>query len=652
MTRQASRPPHSFMNPPRKTQFSPVAAWVMVCALFNGAGWVLSAVGHLNPIGYGVVIGLAVAGSVGWWCRVQPQFRIGVRARRFRRTFPLAFALLAALALAGAILHAPNNYDALAYRTPRVLHWLVEGEWHWIHTEFQRLNTRGCGIEWVTAQLLLLTGTDRFFFVINVISFLLLPGLCYSVLNRLGVRQRVAWHWMWVFPAGYCYLLQAGSIGNDLFGATMALAAVDFALRAAGERSNAAAWLSILAAALMTAGKGFNLLLLLPWGLAILPATGVLLRRPLATLLAGGVALGISLLPTALLNARHCGDWKGINAEPVNLATGEPVLHLGVNSALMVLHNLNPTINPFAGVWNGWMQRMIPVEWALKLSTQFEPSGAEFKLGEMQMEEAAGLGIGVSLLLIPVLIGRIRPRWRAWREWPVRLIRPANLIPAGTVFVTLYFFTQSGLACPARYLAPSYVMLLAPVLRLPRASELVRRPWWRHLARLGFIIAALLVIVTPSRPLWPAQTLLRAMHAESTSSAMLRRIWTVYSVYGGRADGFAPVRAILSPDVKVLGMVTFDDPETSLWRPFGSRRIIHVTHTDDAQSLRCQGIQQVLVSEYILTSQATTLQQWLARFDAEVLTSLEFPLRAARGPTRWYLVRLRPMQPDGAGSQP
>ena len=49
----------------------------------------------------------------------------------------------------------------LAYRTPRVLHWLAAGHWYWIHTEFERLNTRTAGFEWVTAPLLLFSGTDR-----------------------------------------------------------------------------------------------------------------------------------------------------------------------------------------------------------------------------------------------------------------------------------------------------------------------------------------------------------------------------------------------------------------------------------------------------------------------------------------------------------
>jgi hypothetical protein len=638
MTSQRSSVRHSL---------SPVTVWVILCTLLNAAGWLLSAAGRLDVAGYGGVFVLAAPFFVFWYLRARPHFRTGFRIRRFKRAFPLAFAAVAILAVAGGILHAPANYDALAYRTPRVLHWLAEGQWHWIHTDFHRLNTRGAGIEWLTAPLILLTGTDRLFFLINAISFLLLPGLCFRVLTGLGVSKKVAWHWMWILPGGYCYLLQAGSIANDLFGATLALAAVDFALRAARERSAPAAWLAILAAALMTAGKGFNLLLLLPWGLALLPATRALLKRPFATLFVGIIALLISLVPTALLNARYCGDWKGIKAEPVNLATGDPGLHLGVNLALVTLQNVNPTFNPLSGIWNGWVLRVTPDDLRATLSNHFEGGGVPFKLPEMQVEEAAGLGFGISLLMIPVLFGRFRKPGLPSRKWTAVATSPAFLVPAGAWLVTLYFFTQSGLGCPSRYLAPSYVLMLAPLLCLPRAGELLRRRWWRLTAMLGFSLAALLVIATPARPLWPALTLLEFLKAETTSSPWVKRIWTVYSVYGVRADGFAPVRALLPRDLKVLGLVTFDDPETSLWRPFGSHRIVHVTRTDDAKSLGNKGVEYVLVSDYILTGhQNTTLEQWLPRFGGELVSSLDLTLRATRGPTRWHVVRLRPVRPD------
>ncbi|MEI9864984.1 MAG: hypothetical protein WDN00_10595 [Limisphaerales bacterium] len=101
------------------------------------------------------------------------------------------------------MIYAPTHYTALCYHIPRVLNWLAAGEWHWIHTPVSRMNYPGCAFEWLTAPVLLFTGSDRGLFVINFIPFLLMPGLVYSVFTRLGVRARVAWQWMWLLPTGY-----------------------------------------------------------------------------------------------------------------------------------------------------------------------------------------------------------------------------------------------------------------------------------------------------------------------------------------------------------------------------------------------------------------------------------------------------------------
>src|ERR1019366_6010247 len=95
-----------------------------------------------------------------------------------------------------------------------------------------------------------------------------------------GVRPRVAWHWMWLLQTGYCYLLQAGSISNDLFSAVYALAAVDFALRASKSGRISEVCLSLLSAALLTGAKPTNLPLLLPWAFAFVPTCRVWLPRP------------------------------------------------------------------------------------------------------------------------------------------------------------------------------------------------------------------------------------------------------------------------------------------------------------------------------------------------------------------------------------
>ena len=63
-----------------------------------------------------------------------PQFRWQKFRRRFRRPLPLAFLIVAALAFLGGAIYAPDNYDALTYRLPRILNWLAAGHWTWIST--------------------------------------------------------------------------------------------------------------------------------------------------------------------------------------------------------------------------------------------------------------------------------------------------------------------------------------------------------------------------------------------------------------------------------------------------------------------------------------------------------------------------------------
>ena len=650
----------------------PIGAWIVFCAFCNAAGWLLSAFHQLNRGGYAVMFLLGLAALVILRRKLVPSaVAADVRRRipgdnqslvrlltsaatslparlrkqrwRFSRLFPLAFLLLSGLAILGGIIHAPNNYDALAHRTPRVLHWLAEGRWHWIHTEFERLNTRGCGSEWVTAPLIAFTGTDRLVFLINVVSILLLPGCVFGLLTRLGVSGRVAWHWMWLLPSGYCYLLQAGSIGNDLFGAVLALLAIELALRARQSRTLGPLWLSILAAGLMTAGKGFNLLLVLPWAAAAWPAFRLLLRQPLVSVLDLLFSASASLLPTAWLNLRQCGDWTGISVEHMtNLAQHTPVLHFVVNALLLVLHNFVPTIFPFANHWNHLMDRVIPPHLAGVLAANFEPSGARFVLKEMDMEEGAGLGFGLSVLLLIVLIHRIISSSRGqWTLVPRQLFCYQLLVPVLAWAGTAVFMAKSGLSCPARYLAPFYPLLVAPLLADKASSRLVRSRWWPTAGLGVFFLAGLLLVVCPSRPLWPALPLLRALDAERSCHPLLRRAWTVYSVYGQRSDAFAPARALLPADSNPLGMITGDDPEASLWRPFGSRRILHVCHNDSPQELRNKGIKYVLANSVMLSHFGLSLEDWLAQNNAQLLRRMSLELRAGMGPAEWFLIELR-----------
>ena len=614
---------------------SAVLVWIWFCAYLNCAGWTLSALHELNAGGYAVALALAAGAFFIWKKKTSATIlpRAGLKKinRRFRRPFPLAFLILAAMALLGGALYPPTNYDALAYRLPRILHWLAAEHWHWIHTMFARVNTRACGVEWVSAPFVSIFGTDRFLFLINFISFLFLPGLIFSVFTRLGVRRRTAWHWMWLVPTGYGFLLQAGSIGNDLFAAPFALAAVDYALRARSSDSPCDFFTSIVAAGMMTACKLSNLTLLLPWALAILPSARLVLRWPLRTAAVGVLALSASVLPVILENARHSGDWTGMELEQAGMVKA-PVFKTGVNIVQLVIQNFVPPVFPPADRWNQLMDDRLPPHLIHRLDRTMESATCRFHVDQMQIEENAGLGFGISFLLLASVAAAFFLRkkissggsaWLACVRW-------------SPVISLLVVLAESNLYPIARLLTPYYALLLPPLLACGGHERLVTKRWWRAAAIAVFFTAALPLVLSPARPLFPVETILAKIHK------LPARVQIVYSVYRERHDAFAPALAVLPPGLKVLGLVTFDDPETSLWRPFGARRIEHVCPEDTASELKARGIDYILIKPGTLeTYWHCSFDAWLKTMNAEIVQTIPLRLRAGAEGGDWNLVKLR-----------
>jgi hypothetical protein len=621
-----------------------VAVWVVFSSFCTCAGWGLSALHQLSVAGYAVTFLLGLA---AFWLLRERLFpgNLGVgnlrrQRRRFGRAFPLAFLILALLAMLGGAVHAPNNYDAMAYRIPRVLHWLAEGQWHWIHTGFQRVNTRACGIEWLSAPLIAFTKTERGLFLINAGSFLLLPGLVFSVFRQVGVRPRVAWHWMWLLPTGYCYLLQAGSVSNDMFSTVYALAAVDFALRAQKSGRASDVCLSVLSAALLTGAKATNLTLLLPWAVAFVPTWRVWLARPLALAAIIPPALGASFLPTAALNTIHCGDWTGVAAEQLYVSSGPVWLHLFANGINWTLDNVVPPVFPFAAAWNRAADALTPASMAALLQRHFEPEAAHWRLPEIQVEEGAGLGFGMTILLGLSLLA-------VAFEWRRRVKRPA--VPPGNLVLRLvclapwvsllYAMRKLGLSSGPRFLAPYYPLLSMGLLLAPAQAELIRRKWWRSWALFSCGLAGLLLVLSPSRPLWPAGWFFQQYGSRLQSSRLASLAANAYAAKSSRGEVFAPVIALLPADATVLGFFADDFPETSLWKPFGSRRILHIKLTDSAEEVRQRGIKYLLL---VADKLDEPWPAWLKRMDARELQTVTLKMWGSLPPFVWHLVELNP----------
>ena len=573
-----------------------VRLWIWISAFASLAGWTLSAFGRLNRAGYAVALAAAVVFFFAA-CKNEKLSTFNLRPstvrkflRRFRRPLPLGFAALAFLIFLGGVLYAPDNYAGVTYRLPRVLQWLAHGGWFWIHTDNYRMNDRACGMEWLSAPLLLFTKSTRGLFLLNFLPFLLLPGLVFSVFTRLGVRSRVARQWMWLLPTGYSFLLQAGGIGNDTFPTVYALAALDFGLRAWKSRKLFDLWNSILAAALLIGAKGSNLPLLLPWAILIFPLVPLLRKKIAATAFVILIAAAVSFLPTAVLNAHYCGDWSGAKLEPPALLVKNPLAGIGGNAFQILLDNFAPPVFPEAGWWNQNAPQFLP-RVLVAVSKNFDTGF--FQLGELPTEDWAGLGFGVSVLLAVSVVASF---WIRKRKPPAPTGLPVpsafcKLILLAPWVALLAYCAKSGLTTAARLISP-YYPLLPPLLLIGAAqSEIVRRRWWRVLVFGNFMVAFAVLIVTPGRELWPAQTILSRLAAENPNSHWLARAQKVYSVYGDRSDPLADVRALLPPDIKVVGFIgDADDCDISFWLPLGSRRVEHFLLNDPPEEIRARNI--------------------------------------------------------------
>ncbi len=660
-----------------------VQFWIILSTLASVAGWTLSALGVLNKTGYGIfaaiVVGIVFAFRKSFLFSPSASVQAGRKLRRrFLRFLPAAFASLAALVFISGCLYAPTDHTGLSYRLPRVLQWLQHGSWFWIHTANYRMNDRACGIEWLSAPLLLFLKSDRLLFLLNFIPFILMPGLIFSIWTRIGVRPRVAWNWMWLVPTGYCFLLQAGGIANYAFPTVYALAMMDFALRArdkcrgGGGMAGLGPWtldfgLSVLSAALLVGAKASNLPLGLPWVIVIFPLIPKLFRRRDPALNSAPstfdvrrsvfdifgwsfllfIALLVSFIPTALLNIHYIHDWSGLSIERSGMNMKNPIAGILGNALLLVTNNFVPTFFPMAHWWNLHALTLLPQGLVRLMNANFE-EGYEL-LGEMPTEDSSGIGFGVSMLVVISVVAG----WLAFRnskpgtrnsEPQSRFAHHASrLILIAPWLSLLAYCMKTGMVTPGRLITPYYPLLFPLLLIGAGQGRLVRRHWWRVAAGIVFALALAALVATPARPLWPAKTILAKAVALHPNQPQLLRAQKVYEVYGYRADPLACVRQWFPPGLKTIGFLgRGDDLDISLWKPYGSRRVEPLLIDDPPETIRKLGIEYAVVSGLQLETENTKLEDWLQRSDATVIATTNVIVTVGMGPQAWYVVRFKP----------
>lgn len=607
--------------------------FIVGSALLNLLGWSLALAHQLKPvpyaIGFAVTIGVLVVLNRRRATRVRnPNEEFHRGKRRLRRPIVTVFFLIWLAALVGGSLYAPSNYDGLSYRTPQLLHWLSENGWHWITTPNSRMNIASPGFNWLVAPTIVILKTDRLSFLMNVAGFALLPGLLFEMLRRAGVATIVAWWWMWLLPAAYVFAMQAGGIGNDLTGTVFGVSAVAFALRARQTGAFSDASLSLLAAAMCTGIKNTNLPILLPWIVA-LGAGGLraFCAKPAKSMVVALLAAFASCAPTTLLNIRHTGHWSGDLHDEHRVRQPNAWVGAASNLTVLAVSNLQPPIWPIAQRSNEVLNRILIATGMSKVCKKSPRFDAKWY--ELPSEESAGVGLGLVVMSGISVTGAFLHRLRGNHSEFIPKRWDVGLASLAAILVPVCLMSSEGLPRMIAVFVPP-VLILALIGAVNQ--RLVRSSAWRR----GAVVAACFsvpgIVLSAPRPLFPQRVLFASVGKESGVMARARR---VYSIYANRPDAFAPLRTLIPAGTRKIGLIAFgDEPETSIWRPFGSVSVRHL--------LADQNLDPDLVIVASDPVCRTRFGQGAPAFaSAHGLTiagSAEIELRASGTPERWYVL--------------
>lgn len=599
----------------------------------QASGWILSWLGALHTQGYLLATPVALIVGIVFWRSTTPSAAKPLSLKKWRRrlkTTPslIAWCIVCTLIGYGAIANAPTNYDAVTYRLPRLLYWLQEHRWHWIDGIEYRHNISGLGFEWLSAPFIVLTQSDRGLFLINFIPFLLLPGLFYTAACGLGIRKRVARWWMWVWPMTYGIALQAGSIGNDMIAAALALASLAFAAQAKQGRPWLCLFLSALAAAAMTSIKATTLPLGLPIGIYwtwvawknlgwYKTSTVVLTSLPIISV--------ASFLPIAIACTAYTGVWSG---NPDNRHKGHPehpVAGIIGNSIEFASGLVQPPIFPLSGKVNASLNQFVSEQdwyrWTKANYPRLYPSLG----GELPSEEGAGVGVAITALLCLSLFG-YRFKKNAVPTIPP-LIQHALIF--GTAIGLLAYMAKVGVGGAARLTLPFVPLIILSFLILQK--QLITKNSRINTLLQVFPAVCLMpaLILNPNRPIIPVALICE--HPD-IPLAFKQRLTSVYTAYQGRATLLAPLQQQV-PSNEIIGFAgNGDHSALGLFKPYGTRKVITLTPQTEKQLNWI-----VATAEGIECQMHMSHKQWEARQNFKKIHELKIVSKVSQGPELWYI---------------
>jgi hypothetical protein len=256
----------------------------------------------------------------------------------------------------------------------------------------------------------------------------------------------------------------------------------------------------------------------------------------------------------------------------------------------------------------------------------------------MAAEDGAGIGLGIFALAGVTLAASLFLRGPRGKNPAAPLGRAIGI---AAVIALLAYGAKMGSEACARLIASYYPFLLLPLLRLSANDPLTRRRWWRGFAMLAALSIVPTLILTPARPLWPAQTVLAALAEQNPGSTFLLRSQLVYEVFAQRHDYLAPLKKHLPAHARTVGFVpTGNDLEGSLWRPFGSRRVVEVLQATRADPAVRQLAGSVVVSSRrgLASRFQMTAEEFAAAIGGRLVGEETLTLKASVGPEPFVVI--------------
>jgi hypothetical protein len=308
------------------------------------------------------------------------------------------------------------------------------------------------------------------------------------------------------------------------------------------------------------------------------------------------------------------------------------------NIFCLTVQNLKPPVFPFVNSWHAAMGHFLQTPFGAHFAG-FEEFG---RLSFGVAESSAALGAGIFILILVSIFAARHCRRTSHGDVTAKSRNNlARLLRWTPWLLLLLFMAKVGTFENGRQMASYYILLFPALLISPGHSILVQRRWWRALALAVMVVAVMLLVISRDRPLFPSQTLVGWLDVKYPGSKLVSSISRTYAETPGVESQRLYLRKILPPGETVLGYAAVGGLiESSLWLPYGQRRVQRILPGDTPEQSRLAGIHYVVLEQNQLDDTSETLPQWLARYKGIVIQQWEFIANPYDPPQHLYLVRL------------